>query len=351
MQVYAKRPWGRASWGSGGLAVALATLALAVAACGSDSSGGAGASGGKQINVAAFMIANNTYSQVMLKGIKDYAAQKHAKLTVFDSQFDPDRLFKQVEDAAATGKYQAFVIHVIDSNSIVPAVKDAISRGIAVAASNGVVGPKLNTLTPQVKGLAGQVFTPSTVRAEKLKDAVVTACTGISPCHVAFIAGDLSGTFDQMELQAIKSLPQSHPDISIAGTAEGKYDPGTALKDAQDLYTRTKDVQVVAVAGDQMAPAGLQATNEAGLKGKVRIVSIGASESAVKAVRDGQWYSTITHVPYDEGKIAAELAIDQAMGHPHKVKGIDPVVASHVPLNLSRANLSDWKNFKAQWTG
>lgn len=351
MQVYAKRPEGRATWLSGGLAVILAIAAMTLTACGSDDSAGASKGGAKQLNVAAFMIANNTYSQVMLKGIKQYAAEKNAKLTVFDSQFDPERLYKQVEDAAATGKYQAFVIHVIDSNSIVPAVKDAISRDISVAGSNGVVGPKLDTLTPQVDGLAGQVFTPSSVRAQKLADAIVTGCEGLTPCHVAFIAGDLSGTFDQMELQAVKALPKSHPDIKVVAAVEGKYDPATALKDTQNLYTRTKDVQVIATAGDQMAPAVEQATNEAGLKDKVRIVSIGASESAVKAVREKRWFSTITHVPYDEGRLAAVLAIDAAMGHPHAVKGIDPVVEMKVPLNLSQANAADWKTFKAQWAG
>jgi ribose transport system substrate-binding protein len=334
-------------------AAVLATVAaLAVASCGDDSETATQGDGGeKQVNVAAFMIANNTYSQVLLEGIQEAAKKKGAKVTVFDSQFDAERLFKQVQDATATGRYDAFVIHVIDSNSIVPAVKDAIAQGVQVASTNGVIGPKLDTLEPQVEGLAGQVFTPATVRAQKLSDAVLTACEGLPTCNAAFLAGDLSTSFDQLQLKAIKELPKTHPNLKVIAAVDGKYDPEVALKATQDLITRTKDVQVIATGGDQMAPGIERAVNEAGLKDKVRIVSIGTSESGLQAVREGRWFSTITHVPFDEGRLAAELAIDAALGKPHDVRGIDPIVETKVPPNMSQSNREEWESFEAQWAG
>ena len=69
------------------------------------------------------------------------------------------------------------------------------------------------------------------------------------------------------------------------------------------------------------------------------------------AVKAGQWYATVANVPYTEGYLAAEYAIEAAKGTPlSKIPGyVDDLKDTGVGTAIiTQANAS---KFKAQWAG
>jgi ribose transport system substrate-binding protein len=298
-----------------GLAFAVAlvlTPALTGAACG-------GADAQEQesgtIRVAFFAPGlANTYVPAQIRGAEAAAEKRGASITVFDAVFDASKQVTQVQDAIASGRFDAFVIAAVDGNALVPQIEEAISAGIKVACISAPCGPDLTSLKPQVAGLTVHVGHSFVTSGQLIGEQIVAACGDNDPCKVVYLPGLYSYPADKIRTDAVHATVDQDPTIEIVAEQEGKYLAEAARAALQNVLQAHRDVDVAATTGDQMAFGMEQAIKAAGLDGKVKIIGNGASEVGVSAVRAGRWHATIVLLPFTEGRIGADSVIRAARG-------------------------------------
>ena len=87
-----------------------------------------------EIAYLSFAVANS-YDAPMLAAAQAAAAAGNAKLTVFDANLNPANQTKQLQDATASGKFDAIITQPLFGAGLVEDVKRAIAAGIASATS------------------------------------------------------------------------------------------------------------------------------------------------------------------------------------------------------------------------
>ncbi len=108
-----------------------------------------------EIAYLSFAVANS-YDAPMLAAAQAAAAAGNAKLTVFDANLDPATQTKQLQDAIASGKYDAIITQPLFGAGLVEDVKKAIAAGIAVGNIDQILGADMTTAESQVEGLMRQ---------------------------------------------------------------------------------------------------------------------------------------------------------------------------------------------------
>lgn len=351
----APRPWRRGRL----LAAGVAVLLLAVAGCGSDDGGSSGSgdeaaasdSGKEQVKLGVFTVKGNTYAEAAGDAIQKVADKENATIQTFDSGFDPQKQFAQVQDAIATGQFDGFIFLPMDGPSLVPAAEAAIAKGIAVTSFNQTLGTDLQSSDIQVDGQSAAVLIPPGIDGENVAKVMVEACKGIDPCNVGYLMGIAALPVDQVKLKAIEAAAEANPNIKIVAKGEGKYLPDPSIKATQDMLQAHADINVIVAVGDQMAIGVEQAVKDAGKTDQVKIVGDGGAEIGVEAVREGRWFGTTLNIPSTEGELVADLAIRAARGEKMS-EGVNTLDhRGDIPETLTQANKDEWADFQAQWKG
>src|SRR5229473_1245809 len=113
---------------------ALVAAAFVVSACGGSPST---ASTSKVKKIAFFgFSAANSFAQATWAGVQESANKAGVEAKFFDPNFDSTKQVAQIQDATASGQYQAFVVQANDGNAVVPPIQDAIKAGIKVVGNS-----------------------------------------------------------------------------------------------------------------------------------------------------------------------------------------------------------------------
>ena len=305
---------------------------------------------GDDVEVAFFTVAGNTYLEASLEEMRKVADKHGANITLFDSAFDPSKQFNQVEDAIATGKYDAFIIVALDTAGIVPAIEEAVDAGIKVIATDTPIGPDLTTTDIQVEGVSGSIVRPASLVADDQAEIIKQTCEGKTDCTAVWIPGVLATVFDQAQKKVFDQLAADNPDIKFIVGPEGGYTTEPAFRAMQDILQANKKIDIV-VSADQMIQGVEQAVDDAGRTGEMVLVGGGASTPAVQAVAEDRWYATPTFVPRDEGREAMEMAIIAARGGTIEQPGRFSLDYTELPRVITQDNKDEWEGFEGQWAG
>jgi ribose transport system substrate-binding protein len=321
---------------SGRTAAALVSGALvigALGACGSsddDSDTGTGAAAAstgastaaapaatteakKVENIAFFGFAGaNSFAQATWAGIQEQAAKDGVKAKFFDPNFDAAKQVSQMQNAIASGEYQAFVVQANDGNAVVPVIREAIKAGISVVAEFTPVGSDYSSIKPQVPGMIF-VGEPPVANGTALGELGVEACADLNPCNVAYLEGNPGLPLDVAREKALEEALKADPNAKLVSKVVGGYTKADGLKAGQNVLQAHPDVNVII--GSSQALAGAeQAVGDAGKTGKVLLIGNGGSHQAVAKVKSGDWFATYATAEKTNGAKAAEIAIDAAEG-------------------------------------
>lgn len=349
------------------------TLALIAAACGSDDDG-ADDDGGDTtaateapaddapaddapadadpVRIAFFASSSqNGYNQATYEGIQQAAEEAgNVETEIFDGEFNAEVQFNQIEDIVASGRFDGYVIVPNDPVGIVPAAEQALAAG-PTATSLFPIGPDLDTLEPQLDGMitsAGSVSVSATAAAE----GVVEFCTGVDPCRVIIIMGQLQFPFDNLRLEAFQAVLDQHANIEILATGEGQYSQDVSLTTMQDLLQAHPEFEVLLSNADQHVTGALIALDDAGLDVESMWISGGgASEVAIEGIRAGTWDATISGFPVTEGYLAAKAVIAKLRGESFEVVN-DVNVENPLGVSVVTGEVLDANaDFVAEWAG
>jgi len=271
------------------LAVA-AVAAFVISACGSSP---ATTSTSKVKKLAFFgFAAANSFAQATWAGVQESAKKAGVEAKFFDPNFDSTKQVAQIQDAVASGQYQAFVVQSNDGNAVVPPIKDALKAGITVVGEFTPIGTKYDTIEPQVPGLIFVGEAP-VWNGKSLGELGVKACGSKNPCKVAYLEGFKALPLDNARTAAVKAALTSAPNVQIVASVEGGYTQATGLKAAQNVLQAHPDINVM-IGSSQAIAGATQAIKDAGLAGKIALIGNGGSTQAVAAVKDGTWFACYT---------------------------------------------------------
>jgi ribose transport system substrate-binding protein len=306
----------------------------------------AATTGGTQI---AFLTASsaNTWLTASLKAMSQDAARQHVKIVTFDAKFQPGAASRQIQDVIASKQYKGIILAAVDGAAVIPAVEDAVKAGLKVVVLNQVVGARLDTAAPQAPGVSASVLAPPQATGERLGQLTLRACTGVKPCHVAYMYGTKGTPYDDAVRKGFDSRVAGDADVKIVADGEGGF-LGTdqPRKATQDIIQAHPDIDVLVGTGDQQIRGALLALDDAG-KTKVKMIGVGASVPAIEGIKAGTWWGDVAGAPVTEGHTAFAAMMD-AVENGKNRGGVD--VTSGLVDNglITRANVG---KFTAQWAG
>src|SRR6185436_2797387 len=167
----------------GGLGAVVAVILIGALLTAGVSSG----SSQKTVRLAFFNpIVANALTASQYRGIKLSAGKAHATVTQFDAGFDQNKQIKQIQDAIVAKKYDAFVITPVNGAVLVKPTEDAIKAGIKVVAIFNDIGPDLDSIKPQVKGISSVIGQRLSINGQLIGQWIVNACGNKNPCNAAY---------------------------------------------------------------------------------------------------------------------------------------------------------------------
>jgi ribose transport system substrate-binding protein len=333
-------------------AVAVTACALAISACGDDGASGTSSSGSgkaKRLRLAFLPgVTANPYFQAEIEAVKAVAARHGADVTVIDSQLDAQKQVSQLQDLAATKKYDGVVIVPLNGAALVPAVQQALQTGTKIGAADVPIGPDPTSTATQVKGVSVYSGRPFSVTGDHLGRLTVEACKGKDPCRVAFMYGVKASTYDQALHSGFAKAIKAAANIRLVAEAEGMYTREGGLKAAQDIVQAHRDLDVL-VAVDQSALGAESALKSAGVSDRVKIIGFAGTAQAIAAVKSGRWFGDVVQVPRTEARLAAEGVI-AAIRNGKDTGYVDPVAAMRAP-DEGRIVRSNASAFRSEYDG
>jgi ribose transport system substrate-binding protein len=337
--------------------IAVAGLALAGATgCGSDDTsdnGSAAADPNKPVKIAFFLLASaNTWSQAQVEGAEE-AASKLGDVTIktFDGGFDPTKQLGQIQDATASGQYDAFLISANSGAAVAPAAEQAAKQGIKVVATYEALGPDVNTTKPQIEDITATVILPPSYQGAENGPPVIEACEGKDPCEIAYIGNGIGTPSETAKFDAFKEAISGHKNIKIVATfPNAGFLKDKALTAARDILQAHPNLSGFATSADQTALGVEQAVKDAGKEGKIFITGMGCSTDGVKAVKEDRWISSPCQLPATIGATATDIAVKAVRGE--KLTPAEREVnLTELPEWPKGPTKEDLVNFEAQWTG
>jgi ribose transport system substrate-binding protein len=313
----------------------------------------AGVADAKDYRVALHAATSqNGNNQAIFECVKKRADQiGGVSVEIFDGEFNATKQYSQVEDVTTSGKFDALIIAPNDSIGIATAVAEATKAGLKVATTLFPIGPKLDTLDPQVEGLTATVASNPAIGAKEQAQAVVDFCKDKNPCNTVIIIGQKIYPFDNLRLKTFNDTLATSPNIKVVATIEGNYDPEKSMAGMQDVLQAHKDINVVLSNADQHIQGAEIAIEDAGLDIVPMYISGGGAASiAIDGIRAGKWDATLAYFPVTMGEYALQAVVDALNG-----KKVDPAIDSDkigpVPALITKKVLDEHPDFKGEWKG
>lgn len=293
-------------------------------------------------------LGNNTYTAAAGKGIEDIIIAAGGTVQEFSTSFNAEEQLNQITDAITAGGFDAFIIYSVDGVGVTVGVDAAAEAGIPVIALDAPINPNRQTLVPY-KNVAGQIARTGLGDGAAIGSAIVMACEGVDPCEVAFLSGFPNFPLDADRLEAINTIIASHANIKMVAVQDAQYLEDVGFEIATDLLLANPGIDVFASVGDQSIIGAEQAVQDAGLEGQVKLVGNGASELGYQAVAEGRWFATVANIPFTNGQIAAQMAL-QAIDGTLLVRSVNmydqsPPIPSTGPVITQESAV----DFKPQW--
>lgn len=339
-----------------GAAAIVASSVLAGCASGSATTTG----GEKKVNIAFLgYAAANGYTKSSYEAAKKAAEKQGATVTFFDGKFDGATQLAQARDAIASGKYQALQILPNNSQQLVPVVKEALAKGIKVAATDYVIGTDAtNVNQPGIDGITVQIADNMAEGGKVQGETAAELCKGIDPCKAMIVIGSKSSEFDVVKLTEIKKVLANNSNIDVVSESALGWDEAKAEQTTRDVLAANPDLNLIITTGDQNCFGAERAAKAAGKEfsattqaggGKIACLGWGASHEGVQAILAGKWPSSIALVPETFGATAAETLI-KAVRDPNTPQLITTQTAlSPVGRIVTKKVLEEHPDYKGEW--
>jgi ribose transport system substrate-binding protein len=316
-----------------------ATAIAAAAALTLSAAHAADASKGKKVLLLESFTAH-PYVATTEKSFRERAQEHGMEVTVQAAGLDAALQARQADDGIAR-KFDLIVIQPISEQGVVPVLIRAKQAGIPAIILNNT--PKDGTeelyvtFVGQDQNKMGEIVGKATLQA--LKDS------GRSGGKVALITGALQQGLGPRRVAGYKEALAANPKVEVAAIEDGRWDTATSERLAGQLYARfaaTGGLDAVYGMADNQAVAAIKAAEAAGIAvgtGPKQLLVLGGNclKEGIDAISAGKMYSSVTQIPTDLGRRAADVADEFFAG-----KQLPKAVLLPVEL-ITKANVAQWR--------
>jgi ribose transport system substrate-binding protein len=285
-----------------------AALCVGVAACGrgGSESGGAGGNGGTRIAIVTRDFTNPYWAALRDGALAEGKAQG-VTVEVQAGSSETDSTGENAKISTLAGQnYSCFgVVPVNSTNVITPLVPVARKKT-----------PILNLDTqidPDASSQAGVSYasfigSDNLSAGEQAAKALMAKMGGAGKVALLQgIAGEQNGINRQQGF-----TQASAGKLDVVATQPADYDQAKAQTVTDAILKAHPDITGIFAANDTMGLGAAQSVRNAGLAGKVSIISVDGITAALQAVKAGTLTGTISQYPYAEGQMAVQACMKLA---------------------------------------
>lgn len=308
------------------LIVAVACCSIvALTACGSGDSASTGtssatSSSSKEKRIAFFTDGlDNPYLTTAVDAAKQAAADGGAELDVISANWDANAQIGQVQDALASGKYDALVVESVDGVTLCKSVTRAAEDLVVSVFNTPICGRYKELYTPGTVGYFGR---DEYVAGQLLGTQAAKALGGKGT--LGYISGHENVGRVQMANKGIKDALAKYPDVKLVAQIDGQEDPAKGLAATQDILQSNPDVDGLLYYVDHMAIPSIKWMQQNNKLGDRKIVTLGGTTQGFDLIKQGIITASIMSLPREEAAYAVTAAINTLDGKPIEIPGWDP---------------------------
>jgi ribose transport system substrate-binding protein len=262
---------------------------------------------GEELTIAFFGYGSGfTYTIPEFRAAKVEPKRYGVKMDIFDPAGDPSKQVAQIQDAMASGKYNAFIVFPLSTSIECNLLtKQAPAKGILVAITgyptcNDKVAPP---------GVVTTVLETGGRSEDYAAWAKYIVARNRGAQEAILLTGPANDYLSQVATTEFRKAAKKSPGFKIRAVVPTNYTTSDALQKSQDILQKYPNATVIA----SMFPEGTQgivaALRSAGKLGDIRVYDWGGEQTATKQVAAGHVAMSVPFYPYTKVKTALQGVI------------------------------------------
>ncbi len=248
----------------------------------------------------------NPFWGAMGKGVEDGAKAAGVK---YDLQaVESDQAAEPQLNACNTmleKKPTALITAAINSNNLLPCLKQANAAKIPVVDLDGNLDPKI-TKDAGVD-VAFHIGSDNMAAGGQGAEYLVSKLGKDAKGPVLVIEGLSGNITGKKRADGFASkLKELAPGLTIVASLPGDWDRGKAANITNDILTKNPDLVAIFCANDGMALGAVETVFAANKGKQVIIIGVDGNSDAVKSIKEGRLNASVAQLPYLVGKQAVE---------------------------------------------
>jgi ribose transport system substrate-binding protein len=272
---------------------------------------------------------NNPFFIEMQRGAEEAAKTLNVALTVqaAERETDVDKQMQIIENLIQA-KVNAVAVTPSGSREVVPAIKKANDANIPVV----VVDTRLDQKAAADAGVRTVSFVGSdNYRGGQLIGEYLVKTSG-SKARVAILEGIAGHETGDSRVRGFRDAVKDSSGIQIVASQTANWERDQGFNVFQNILQAHPEVDTVFACNDMMALGAIEAINQGGKAGKIRVLGFDAVKDARAALEHGAMAATVAQYPDEMGRVAVEMAVKAVRGEP-----VTPDVAVRIGL-VTREN-------------
>ena len=284
-------------------------LALSLAACSGEDAAPAGSAAAGQPKVAAVIKGlDNPFFQAMEDGIDSTAKTAGVEVTVQAAADIGDTTGQADKLTALAGQdFGCYIVNPISGTNLVQSLAQISAANKTIVNIDNPVDPAA-AQAANLK-LATYIGTDNKEAGGKAGDFILEK---IGTGEVAVVGGISGDVTSAARVDGFKTAAEGKLKVVQEVAADWKRD--VALTKATDILAANKNIKAFFAANDDMGLGIVKAVENAGLTGKVTVVSVDGNKDALQSVADGGLSATVAQYPYAIGTLGVQACQAAAAG-------------------------------------
>lgn len=244
-----------------------------------------------------------SYADAFCVWVKDetekLAKEKYSdefELVAFDSENNANKQIDQINNCVANG-FDVIIFQQVDSQAPVPAVKEAVEKGVKVIVVTGFI---------EDDGESVYVDASPVQQGEAVAEYALTKLP--ENAKVAILQGPAGNFHANGRQEGFEKALATRPDIEIIDKQIGEWQKEKGLTITQNWLASIEGLDAILAHNDNMALGAYEAIKMADKEGEVQVYGVDALAEAVLAVKDGKMMATV----FQNAMAYAEIGLDYA---------------------------------------
>lgn len=219
----------------------------------------------------------------------------------------------EVINSLIAQRVDAIAVSANDQDALVPALKKAMDRGIAVISWDSGVAPegRMMHLNPSSNALIGNMIVK--LAADHLPEGG----------DVAVLSASATATNQNIWIEEMNKVVGDYNGINVVSTVYGDDLSDKSYREAEGLMSSHPDLKAIIAPTSVGIVAAAQAVSDAGKAGEINVTGLGLPSEMAAHVESGASQSFAIWNPIDLGYSATVLAYNLAKGDAKAAAGAE----------------------------